>query len=270
MLGLLPITVCSLFAIYAIHRFLHLRYVTGQPPEQTLRVMSWNIGKLYLSWDSRAADRDLNYVADVIREVDPHVVALQEIRGPTQLGRLLTLLGPQWIGRVPTDAYDRRAALLTRLPARFFQLPTSSGRTAQGGEVRLRDGLEVSFVSLHLDAFDADRRLRQAEELLASLRRSGRIQTVLAGDFNFDPAMAKHGSPEQRLYSLLTDELHDAARRSGVTTVFSRRLDYIFYAGQRLAASSARVLRGRRINTMDHDPLVVELVLHRARHAAQP
>jgi endonuclease/exonuclease/phosphatase family metal-dependent hydrolase len=244
-------------AIYLINRTIG-GYVQQAREKRSFRIMTWNIGKLYLRWDSRAADADLAHVAEVIREVNPQVVALQELRGPTQLGRLASALGPEWRAKVPRDSYDRRAGLLVRVPAEFLDLNTSTGRTAQGALLTLRDGVEVLVASVHLDAFDPRRRRLQAEEVLAGARRLGDGHLFLAGDFNFDPSVAARGSSDQRLYSFLTSELKDAARHAGGTTVISRRLDYVFYRSTRVRQVSSQVLRDRRINIMDHDPVVVE------------
>lgn len=257
---LLLITALATGATYLINRYLG-DAVSLEREQRTLRVMTWNIGKLYLKWDSRAADRDLSHVADVIREVAPHLVALQELRGPTQLGRLATMLGPQWRASVPEDQYDRRAGLLVRIPVQFIGFPTSTGRIAQGAQVNLGRGTRFTVASLHLDAFDPKRRMLQAEEILAGANRLGDRNMVLAGDFNFDASVAAHGSLDQRLYRLLTQELVDAASDAGATTVVSRRLDYVFYRSARVKRVSAQVLQDKRINIMDHDPLVVELSL---------
>jgi len=233
-------------------------FVKRTRQQHSLRVMTWNIGKLYLSWESRAADRDLEHVAAVIHKLDPQVVALQELRDNDQIKRLAALMGPDWRGRAPQDRYDRRAGLLTRLPVQFFPLATSSGRVAQGAEITWRDGRKLTMVSTHLDAFDAARRRQQAEELLAGLDRRGVEDLFLVGDFNFDPAVTAQGSADQQLYSYLTGRLVDAAKYAGLTTIFSRRLDYIFFHSKRVHSVTSRIARKHRINMMDHDPVVAE------------
>ncbi|MBW2736944.1 MAG: hypothetical protein JRH20_31565, partial [Deltaproteobacteria bacterium] len=170
----ISLAIC-LFAVvgaYVFNRFVHQTFVTHNAPKQSMRLFTWNVGKIYLPWESRASNRDVEHIARVIRRINPHVVALQEIRNREQLGRLLVKLGPGWRGRLAEDNYDRRAALLSRLRTRFFELPTTSGRIAQAGEVTLPAQKGTLFVvSLHLDAFDAGRRLAQAEEMLARLQR---------------------------------------------------------------------------------------------------
>ena len=240
-------------------RFLHQRYVAESAPPEGLRLLTWNVGKVYLPWESRATERDLQHIAKVIRQVNPHVVALQELRDAEQLGRLLALLGRGWRGSIPKDIYDRRAALLIRLPGSFFAVTTTSGRIAQGASVKLREGREATIVSLHLDAFDAQRRLDQAQEIVSIARkRADERALFIAGDFNIDPTTAAKRSADDQLYGLLSKGFIDAGAHAGVTTIFSRRLDYVFVSREVVVESRAQVLKGRRVNTMDHDPLVVD------------
>lgn len=260
--GLLLITTLAMLGTHLMHRYWGV-HVTSENQAQSLLIVSWNIGKLYLKWESRAVDSDLEHVAEVLREINPHIVALQELKGPEQLGRLATLMGPQWRAKVPEDSYDRRAGLVVRVPVRFVDLPTSSGRVAQGAEITLDGGHRFAVASLHLDAFDERRRLNQAEEIVAGIRRLDTDNIVLAGDFNFDVSVAAQGSIDQRLYAFLTREMVDASKRAGATTVVSRRLDYVFFRSPLVRSQTARVLRDKRINIMDHDPLLVELALIR-------
>lgn len=258
--SLVVVTAVAVLGTYLINRHLG-DPLSGQTPH-SLRILTWNLGKVYQAkWDSRASDDDLDHVAEVIRAVNPHVVALQELHGPRQLGRLAALLGRGWRAKVSEDAYDRRAGLLVRLEARFVSLPTSSGRIAQGAVITAPGGGVFSVASVHLDAFDADRRLLQAEEVLAGLRRLVPTDLLLVGDFNFDPAVVAQDSVDHQLYHFLTRELSDAGRSAGATSVISQRLDYVFYRSARVQRSSAEVLRGKRIGIMDHDPLLVELHL---------
>jgi endonuclease/exonuclease/phosphatase family metal-dependent hydrolase len=254
LLCLAPVGVAAL-----INRLALPRPFASQGGVPGLRLLSWNIGRVHLRWESRAADRDLGFVAQVLRQVDPHVAALQELRDPTQLGRLLALLGHGWRGRVPLDAYDRRAALLWRVRGDPFEIPTSTGRAAQGAVLRFERGRVLTVVSLHLDAFDASRRLLQGQEILDAALRTAADDLVLAGDFNFDVAGVARDALDQRLYRLLTSTLRDGAVRAGATSLTARRIDYVFYRSAHWRVSDARVLWQEGIHGMDHRPLVVEL-----------
>jgi endonuclease/exonuclease/phosphatase family metal-dependent hydrolase len=261
---MLVVTAAAVACLYLINTYLQGATLTTQGQSRSLRILTWNIGKLYHArWDSRASDDDLDHVAEVIRETDAHVVALQELKGPTQLGRLASMLGRSWRAHVPEDVYDRRAGLLTRLPVEFVRLPTSSGRVGQGAVVTAPGGAKFAVASVHLDAFDADRRLLQAEEIIAGIQRLEMSDFVIAGDFNFDASVAAQDSADQRLYQLLTQGMVDAGRYAGGTSLISHRLDYVFYRSARVDTAVAQVLKDRRINIMDHDPVVVELSLSR-------
>ena len=54
-----------------------------------LRLLTWNIGYAELEDDTRAHDKDLPAIADLILREDPDAVALQELTGNTQLRTLL-------------------------------------------------------------------------------------------------------------------------------------------------------------------------------------
>lgn len=259
LLILVLISTGATLGVYTVNRLI------GAPASEpqisrSLRIITWNIGLLPLRQDSSASDDELNYVATVIRSARPHVVALQELKNPTQLQRLITLLGPGWRGNMPIDRYDRRAAILVRLHAHFFNLPTSTGRVAQGAVIRLPWDDEVVLGSVHLDAYDPRRRLLQAEEIMAGIQRIKKTNIILAGDFNFDASVAAQNSTDQDLYRFLTRELVDATKGTGATTLISRRLDYIFYRSSRVKETTARVLRDKRRGIMDHDPVVIELL----------
>lgn len=259
-LGLVVIALLATAGLFGVSRMLGNAVLSLQQA-RSFRVMTWNLGKLYLRWESRAADRDLEHVAEVIRQINPHVAALQELRDRRQLGHLLATLGPGWRGTLSEDAYDRRAGLITRLPASFSAVATSTGRTAQAARVLPGDGRAVVVVSVHLDAFDPRRRRIQAEEILTAARRIPAEALVLAGDFNVDTAVAARHSEDQQLYRLLTREFTDAAKHAGPTTLTSHRLDYVFFNGKGIRSVHSQVVPEQRINLMDHDPLVVDFYL---------
>ena len=257
-LALIALSACAtVLSIHLLNR-VHQRYVVFGGPQQRLRLMSWNIGRIYLPGDSRANDRDLQHVAQVVHELNPHILAVQEVRDRAQLGRLVSALGRSWRGMLPEDRYDRRAALLLRLDGEFFQLPTSSGRIAQAARVRLPGGRSIVVASVHLDAFNPPRRLQQAEEILAGALSQGDAEVFLAGDFNLDPAIASENSLDHRVYGLLTRSLSDAAAGQGGTTLDARRLDYVLYRSDHVRCKRAWVLRDRLIGRMDHHPLIAD------------
>ena len=55
----------------------------------SFRLLTWNIGYAELEDDTRAHDKDLPAVADVILRQEPDAVALQELTGNAQLNVLI-------------------------------------------------------------------------------------------------------------------------------------------------------------------------------------
>src|SRR5688572_5007706 len=99
-----------------------------QPPESkplnvstkvlsSLRLLTWNIGYAELEDDTRAHDKDLPAVAEVILRQDPDAVALQELTGKAQLNALLGLLHGKYRGSVAQlGKGDRFEAVLAKDP----------------------------------------------------------------------------------------------------------------------------------------------------------
>ena len=83
---------------------------SGKPVETTdsLRLLTWNIGYAELEDDTRAHDKDLPAVAEVILREDPDAVALQELTGKAQLNVLLKLLHGKYRGAVAQQGSDDR------------------------------------------------------------------------------------------------------------------------------------------------------------------
>src|SRR5215831_8531235 len=229
-----------------------------------LRVLTWNVGKIYLGKqvDSRAADQDLARISEVIRGSQARVVALQELRDAAQLDRLLHELGPGWVGHMSDrEINDRRVAVIVRDEpgVSFSEVVTSTGRAI--AVARLPCGArQLSFASVHLDAFSPHMRRTQAEELLDWASRSPDRDVILAGDFNFDADFLAMHEPENTdlgIYHLLTAHFEDAAHNGRGTTIVDRRLDYQFFRG-RLRPRSVEVLADKSTNLMDHLPVLVD------------
>jgi hypothetical protein len=79
----------------------------------SLRLLTWNIGYAELEDDTRAHDKDLPAIAEVILREDPYAVALQELTGTAQLNILLGLLHGKYRGAVAQQGKgDRFEAVL--------------------------------------------------------------------------------------------------------------------------------------------------------------
>src|SRR6185369_9748913 len=74
--------------------------------QRSLRLLTWNIGYAELEDDTRAHDKDLPAVADVIIREDPDAVALQELTGNDQFNELLGLLQGKYHGAIASEGKD--------------------------------------------------------------------------------------------------------------------------------------------------------------------
>src|SRR5215204_781744 len=91
----------------------------------SLRLLTWNIGYAELEDDTRAHDKDLPAVADLIMRQDPDAIALQELTGTAQLNVLLGLLHGKYRGAVAQQGRDDRfeAVLVKDSRATFIPVP---------------------------------------------------------------------------------------------------------------------------------------------------
>src|ERR1051325_4492236 len=153
----------------------------------SVRLLTWNIGYAELEDDTRAHDKDLPSVADVILREDPDAVALQELTGNAQLNVLLDLLHGKYHGAVAQQGKEDRfeAVLVKDASAKF--VPVALGaRYALGASFQPRgDTHEVLLLSAHADAFNAARRRSYTEALIDwTQARAQSAEVFIAGDFN--------------------------------------------------------------------------------------
>jgi endonuclease/exonuclease/phosphatase family metal-dependent hydrolase len=235
----------------------------------SLRLLTWNIGYAELEDDTRAHDKDLPAIADVILREDPDAVALQELTGVTQLKRLLELLHGKYRGSVAQQGKgDRFEAVLVKDPRAKFTPVAAGGRYALAAFFRARPEMpEVVFLSAHADAFNAARRRVYTEALTdwAQARKQS-SEVFLAGDFNFELKAGnetnlytdnlKHDSES---YSNILRNFRDLGVEAGDTAINDRRIDYIFGPAKVVPAGRVVVLRDAAVGRMDHWPLLVEV-----------
>jgi endonuclease/exonuclease/phosphatase family metal-dependent hydrolase len=168
----------------------------------SLRLLTWNIGYAELEDDTRAHDKDLPAVAEVILRHDPDAVALQELTGNAQLNILLGLLNGKYRGAVAQQgAGDRFEAVLVKdAGATFIPVPAGA-RYVLAASFQPREDLpEVLLLSAHADAFNAARRRSYTEALIDwAEARAQSSKVFIAGDFNFNSER-----PTRRIFILTT------------------------------------------------------------------
>ena len=235
----------------------------------SLRLLTWNIGYAELEDDTRAHDKDLPAVAEVILREDPDAVALQELTGSVQLNNLLRLLHGKYRGAVAQQGRDDRfeAVLVKDGGARFT--PVAAGaRFAIAATFRPRQGArEAVLLSAHADAFNAARRRKYTEAIVDWAQdRTQESEVFIAGDFNFELKAAnetnlytdnvKHDSES---YSHILRSFSDLGRDAGDTAINDRRIDYVFGPTNLQRVGRVAVLRDAAVGRMDHWPLLVEV-----------
>lgn len=235
----------------------------------SLRLLTWNIGYAELEDDTRAHDKDLPAVAEVILRHDPDAVALQELTGNDQLKTLLDLLQGKYHGAVAQKGRgDRFEAVLVKDVIVTFTLVPVGARYAQAASFRSpRNAREVVFLSAHADAFNAAQRRAYTEALMDWAQPRAQSSNVfIAGDFNFELKAAnetnlytdnlKHDSES---YSQILRYFRDLGRSAGDTAINDRRIDYIFGPLKGEQIGRVEVLRDAAVGRMDHWPLLVEI-----------
>lgn len=244
---------------------------SSQSVVNSFRLLTWNIGYAELEDDTRAHDKDLPAVAEVILRHDPDAVALQELTGKAQLNILLGLLRGKYRGAVAQQGKDDRfeAVLVKDSGARFIPVPVGA-RYALAASFRPRgDSQELLVLSAHADAFNAAKRRTYTETLIDWAKaRAQSTEVFIAGDFNFELKAAnetnlytdnlKHDSES---YSHILRYFRDLGREAGDTAINDRRIDYIFGPPALEQVGRVEVLRDAAVGRMDHWPLLVEVGL---------
>jgi endonuclease/exonuclease/phosphatase family metal-dependent hydrolase len=257
-----------------------VHFAAPREPEQTsssaavarsLRLLTWNIGYAELEDDTRAHDKDLPAVAQVILREDPDAVALQELTGNSQLNTLLGLLHGKYRGAVAQQGNGDRveAVLVKDVHAAFTPVP-AAGRYALAASFKTREATRsILLLSAHADAFNAARRRSYTEALIDwAQARAQSADVFIAGDFNFELKAAnetnlytdnlKHDSES---YSHILRYFRDLGRGAGDTAINDRRIDYVFGPPGVEQFGRVEVLRNAAVGRMDHWPLLVELGL---------
>ena len=235
----------------------------------SLRLLTWNIGYAELEDDTRAHDKDLPAIAQVILRQDPDAVALQELTGKAQLNTLLGLLHGKYRGSVAQQGKgDRFEAVLVKDNSVTFTPIAIGSRYALAASFRSRQNTrEVVLLSAHADAFNAARRRTYTEVLIDWARdRAHSSDVFIAGDFNFELKATnetniytddlKHDSES---YSHILRYFYDLGRSAGDTAINDRRIDYIFGPPKLQQIGRVEVLRDAAVGRMDHWPLLVEV-----------
>ena len=240
----------------------------GSGSRVDLRIATYNIHR------GRGMDRRVmpGRIADVLREIDADVIALQEVigAGPEGAGQAEAIgaaLGMGWI-MAPVRHLRRHLfgnVVLSRFPilnhAQYdLSWRTCEPRGCQRADLELGSGRVLHVYNVHLGTAVLERRYQAPR--LASFVHDHRVTgpKIILGDFN----EWMRGLATQTLSSLFQSidlQPHLRRRRTypGIFPVL--HLDHIYYEGQ-VEVRSVELPRTRRaLIASDHLPLVANLTI---------
>lgn len=230
----------------------------------TLRILSYNIHH----GEGMDSVVDLARIAALIRDVDPDLVALQEVDSVTsrtdsvdQAAELGSLTGLESLfgSFMPYRGGAYGMALLSRwrfAASENLRLPDGEEpRTALSAVVTLpRSGQRVRFVGIHFYRTDEER-LAQAQRL-EELLGDDAIPTVLAGDFNSTPGsdVMAHLAESWSVVDKGDDHLTFSSYAP------DREIDFVlFRPAERFEVADQRLITEPVAS--DHRPVVVDLMV---------
>lgn len=210
-------------------------------PRATVKILTFNI----LHGATTNNDFDLDVIAQVIKDVDPDLVALQEVDFKTRRAKgydLVTELA--WrtkmqgvFGRAMYyDGGEYGEGILSRysfLSTRNVSLPYSEGnepRAALEGTIILPSEDTISFIGTHLDHLkDPTDRIQQASKI-KEVFSANKYPTLLAGDLN--------DIPGSKPISIIEDVFQPAYNYGKFDPTFPshdpmKKIDYIMFTPEK-------------------------------------
>lgn len=217
---------------------------------------------------------DMEAIANVIREAEPDLVALQEVdrftdRSGKDLDQAKTLAEMTGMNYYFAKALNRSngdygVAILSKFPIKStsqVSLPGAEGTTAELRtigliEVELENKKKIYFGSTHLDHLTDQSRLEQAKIMLNFLKDYQEHPIVLGGDFNMTPDNSVWNTIENDFIKGCIGTCPGTFPATGATTT----IDYILL--NKKAADYFTVKSYKTIDedyASDHLPILMEL-----------
>lgn len=181
-------------------------------PVRDIKLMTFNIAharglSLYQGFSStKRIYKNLDRIAHIINEHQPDVVALQEIDASSHWNRHINLLDylqsateyPFSVHGIHNKRDGRKPlaygnAFLSKFPTKDWKVvPFGSKSLGEKGFLEacfIVDETEIDIINLHLDFRSRKTRLRQVDQLIASIHQRGEadpyhLPPIICGDFN--------------------------------------------------------------------------------------
>jgi endonuclease/exonuclease/phosphatase family metal-dependent hydrolase len=242
--------------------------LTTRDPD-ALRIVTWNVGGAGSIGGHYLRDKHLSHIGGVLNELDADLILLQEIASDTQVRRLKRLLkGKQEV--VLSSGSGRSLAIIAQRGKLQIRNHLTQGLRVLAASYRLSGKPPVLLMNIHAHPYSAEARntlIGRATDIL--MRDDSAYLKILAGDLNLDIDIGKRRdlfSNDQHLdvetYNYLLQHLSDLTQNTGSTAEPDRRLDYIFGDAGRVKVIRAGPWKDRRIEDMDHDPVVADLQIY--------
>lgn len=254
--------------IIAMISIFHNSFSQNDP--HLIKILSYNI---YHGQNPNSGDSNLDDIEKLILQIQPDLIALQEIdsmtlRSESLFEKKIDLI-KELIERTGYEGffghsmyYNEGGYGVGLLVKKGSDFKTQSLPSPAGGEPRvaawviseLESQNEIHFASTHFSNESSINRLAQLKALLA-FADSLSLPTLFAGDLNFDPASDEYKSiPSQwKDAGLVADE--NVATYPGEN---GKRIDYVWYQSKKFEFVEYKVLD---LPYSDHYPVLVTLKL---------
>lgn len=240
-----------------------------EPPQEiTIKAMTYNI------WGVRGLTmEDMEAMAEVIKEVDPDIIALQEVdelttRNPMQITKImaeLTGMEHYWFAKaMDYQGGQYGEAILSKLPFKEKKLYTLGTTPQLPGEPRAvaqvtieKEGKEFYFIGTHLDHLGNEaNRLKQTRDIVDILKTHEK-PVILVGDLNL--------KPDSESMAILQEHLSLGCFNNNCLPTYPspvkpeqepRTLDYLMYAPSNAFTVQSYQVYQRAGSASDHYPVV--------------
>ena len=234
---------------------------------ETLRVVTWNVGYFAFVKNKNMRDTDLQEVTSILKKTSPDVIVLQELGDLEQPDYIADKLGPEWnVYSCKTGHGSQVVAILTKLTVLKEEQIECGGRKTIGLSALDPEGRTLYILGIH-----APHPARGIEENLDSIQcalsyTNSRDEdiAIVAGDFNYNFDVGNQGE----YYSEILNNFVDSTANIGETYYAHTRIDHMFHKPSNLKVlieESGIIDLSVRFSNVpgfrDHRPIVVTFSL---------
>jgi len=227
------------------------------------RIMSWNVHYSYPPGtthnDIGIAKNDKNII-DIIREIQPTVVCLQEIQMDSMLAR--TLFDEyKYLVRANTGVQNLSNVIFSKLPLEnTMKIPLGDNRYCVAGTIDTpNQKIEIYNTHLTVNGRDEERK-KQLDTILQIAAKNNENAKIVLGDFNALP------ESETVKYALKAGfkDVWSLIKTPKISSLWGHIVDYILYFGN-FGSSGSSKKHSKKIaaklwytDASDHLPLIVD------------